>query len=228
MAMRWHHFPTSSAWKGDHYALSEPAITKRTEGWDDGPYQVMVVGDRDVLNATFYAGRPFLDIPGIYVVDVTPTECKGGTLTVGTVQLAGIVGGSRTHYGETVQLNTREREMKAEDYLFSDSNGRTRYWRTPAGPASVVRLTSPVVSFTRQYVTNVAPQTASLRNLIYQGVAPRAPIQELTDFIGIDMVYNKENGAVPRVGSWTKFPAPNVNLWLVNVEWMQTPVREAA
>jgi hypothetical protein len=72
------------------------------------------------------------------------------------------------------------------------------------------------------------PQTASLRSLVYQGVAPRPPIQEVTDFIGIDMIYNRENGAVPRSASWKRFPAPNVNLWLVEIEWMQIPLKEAA
>lgn len=211
--------------KGYSYNLAE-------SGWDTA---TMPIATREDPTTLFAKGTPHPFLAGMYVASLDLGDLWRGDINFATVRFAGLVGGvnGMVTRQEIEGANRIERTVTASQFY----NGQAGYgsqdrplFRVPGGLADAIRFIALQPYSEKEFVTSIAPPSVySLEALKIGAKTLRlAPPQQINGVAGVELIFNFPDGMLAGSVRYTKHPAGNVNLWLLQIRWECVPEKEVA
>ena len=214
--------------RGDYCILPGSNARFADSGWDTAQLHIAQNGSDDCY---FDKGSPHPDLSGLYATSVDSEGAWHGDIYLFTVQFAGLAGGVQgtVTRQETVGAQRIERTVTAVDY-FESVGGGTGYGGTTERPlfkvpgvggVDAIRFISLQPYSEKQFITTIAPPIQWSLQALSTGatILSVAPPSRLDQSLGTSVVANLPNGMLASSIRYTKHPAPNVNLWLMDARW---------
>ena len=221
--------------RGGYGELPGSVLTPAESGWDTATMQIAT---RAEVGSYFLKGDPHPDYLGMYVSQVPEQgEIWRGDIRRYTIRFAGCLdyaGGLVTRQ-EIYGGQRTERTVSAADYYADETpvsgygGNQRRVIPVPGGVADAIRLVSLQPYLERQFVTNQAPPTTWSLEALKVGSTSINPAaaNSLSD-LGVEIIYTYPNGMLASSVRYTKHPAQNVNMWLLDIRWEAVAAREVA
>jgi len=231
--MSWStHIHASRGNRGTYGELKGSTLTLAESGWDTATLPLATQLDPSSL---FTRGTPHPEYAGMYCTSVDKGDVWRGNVHLATARFAGLVGGVN---GMVTRLeiegaNRIERTVTASDF-FGGGGGYGSEDRPlfslPGGLADAVRFIAMQPFSEKQFISSIAPPTVySLEALkIGAKILRLAPPQQINGIGGVELIANYPDGMLAGSVRYSKHPAGNVNLWLLDIRWEAVAEREVA
>lgn len=231
--MSWStHIHASRGNRGNYGELKGSTLTLAESGWDTATMPIATRLDPATL---FSKGTPHPDHAGMYAISVDKGDVWRGDINLGTVRFAGLVGGANGMVTrvEIEGANRIERTVTASEFFGGGAGYGTQdrpLFSLPGGLADAVRYIAMQPFSEKQFVTSTPPPTVySLEALkIGAKILRLAPPQAINGIAGVELIANYPDGMLAGSVRYTKHPAGNVNMWLLDIRWECVPEREVA
>jgi len=162
-----------------------------------------------------------------------------GNIRRHTIRFLGLkdYGGGMVTRQEIYGAQRTERTVTANDYYSDETpvnnslygGNQRRVINVPGGVADAIRLVSLQPYLERQFVTNQPPPVTWSLEALKIGSTFINPAQNnsLSD-LGVEIIYTYPNGMLASSVRYTKHPALNVSMWLLDIRWEAVAAREVA
>jgi hypothetical protein len=217
---------------GTYCLLKGDTCTLAESGWDTATLPIATQLDPSSL---FSKGTPHPEYAGMYATSVDKGDVWRGDINLATVRFAGLVGGANgmVTRSEIEGANRIERTVTASEFFNGGAGYGTQdrpLFNLPGGIADAIRFVAMQPFSEKQFITSTAPPTVySLEALkIGAKILRLAPPQSIRGIAGVELIANYPDGMLAGSVRYTKHPAGNVNLWLLDIRWECVPEREVA